>query len=178
MNSRLLVVAGTVVGLAVPPAATARTVPITPHAQRVAEKNAAAKKAEKITLEKAAALAVAAPADGRASRAKTPGGTYVGMLDGTPAGAGMVSREGVRLEATIARGSVPGGVVLSPGVRRRFDAVRVAPPGSFYEIEIDRGVTRFLGGWIEWERGWTLGYLDPAPVVQLGRHAARAESRD
>jgi hypothetical protein len=91
--------------------------------------------------------------------------------------AGTTSREGVRLEATIARGNVSGSVVLSPGVRHRFRAVRVALPGSFYEIEIGRGVTRYLGGWIVWERGWTLGYLDPAPVVRLRRHAARAESR-
>jgi hypothetical protein len=75
MNGRLFVVAGTVVELAVTTAATAATVPITPHAQRVAEKIAAAKKAEMIALEKAAALAVAAPTGGTASRAQTRGGT-------------------------------------------------------------------------------------------------------
>jgi len=38
MNSRLLVLAGTVVVLAVPAAASAGTVPITPHSQRVGER--------------------------------------------------------------------------------------------------------------------------------------------
>jgi hypothetical protein len=52
MNSRLLVLAGTVVVLAVPAAAGAGAVSITPQAQRVAEKVAAAKNSEKIALEK------------------------------------------------------------------------------------------------------------------------------
>jgi hypothetical protein len=46
MNSRLLVLAGTVVVLAVPAAARAGTVPITPHSQRVAERIAPATKGE------------------------------------------------------------------------------------------------------------------------------------
>jgi hypothetical protein len=52
MNNRLLVLACTVIVFAVPAAASAGTVPITPHSQRVAERIAPAKKAEKIASEK------------------------------------------------------------------------------------------------------------------------------
>ena len=85
----------------------------------------------------------------------------------------VTSREGVRLEARIARGRVSGSVGFASGERRVFDAVQVAPPGGFYQIVVGSGVRRYSGGSIMWAPGRTLGYLVPAPaVVMLARHAA------
>ncbi len=92
------------------------------------------------------------------------------------AGAGRVdvtSVEGVQLEARIARSSVSGSVVFASGERRVFHAVQVAQPGRFHEIIVGSGATRYLGGWILWAPGRTLGYLVPSPVVAtLARDSA------
>ena len=99
-----------------------------------------------------------------------------GMRFTAAAGAGRVevtSREGARLEARITRSSLSGSVAFASGERHLFHAVEVAPPGRFHEILVGSGATRYLGGWIMWAPGRTLGYLVPAPVaVMLARHSA------
>jgi len=79
----------------------------------------------------------------------------------------LSSTQGARLDATITRNSLSGSVSLGSGQQHTFDAVRVAPPGRFHEILVGTGASQYLGGWIIWAPGHTLGYLDPAPVVLM-----------
>jgi hypothetical protein len=109
-----------------------------------------------------------APASARATRSEARASDASGLS--------VTSKEGFQLQATIANSHVSGSVRFPSGARHYFSAAWVNRPGSIYEIEIGRGATRYLGGWIIWRRGRTLGYLVPAPVVRLGHHDARARS--
>jgi hypothetical protein len=76
------------------------------------------------------------------------------------------STDGFRLEAAIGGGQVSGSVRFPGGARHPFTAGAVDLTGGAYQIEIGHGVTRYLGGWILWEPGRSLGYLVPSPVAQ------------
>jgi len=85
---------------------------------------------------------------------------------GTPYRRYITSSNGFSLEATASSGQIIGSVSFPSGERYAFDARRVAGAHTLHEILIGRGPTRYLGGWVVWDKASTIGYLDLPPVVQ------------
>jgi hypothetical protein len=84
----------------------------------------------------------------------------------TPYGRSLTSSNGFSLQATITSGQIAGSVNFPSGERHPFDARQVACAHALHEILIGEGPTRYLGGWVVWDKAATIGYLDLPPVVQ------------
>jgi hypothetical protein len=85
---------------------------------------------------------------------------------GTPHGRNLTSSNGLSLQVAVTSGQITGSVGFPSGQRHLFDARRVAGAHTFHEILIGDGLTRYLGGWILWDKASTIGYLYLPPVVQ------------
>jgi hypothetical protein len=83
-------------------------------------------------------------------------------------GLSATSKHGYRLQLQLAHGRAFGTLRYPSGALHTFTAVPVARPGRLYRIELGPPERRYLGGWIVWDPGETLGHVVRSPSTRAG----------